>query len=60
MNYIETIYWLRLEFLYIFKSSANKILIINFSTPANINNFSVSKAFQTSAYVKGNTLENFI
>ena len=31
MNYIDTVFWLRLEILDIFNSRANKILIINFS-----------------------------
>ena len=31
MNYIDTMFWLRLEILDIFNSSANKISIINLS-----------------------------
>ena len=49
MNYNDILFWLGI--LDIFNSSANKILIINFSNSCKANSFHVSNAFQTSVYI---------
>ena len=36
MSYIDTVFWLRLEILDISNSSANQILIINFSNSCKL------------------------
>ena len=58
MNYIDTVFRLRLEILDIFNNSANKILIINFSNYCK--QFQRLKRFPKLCLHKGNDLENVI
>ena len=58
MNYIDTVFRLRLEILDIFNNSANKILIINFSNYCK--QFERLKRFPKFCFDKGNDLENLI
>ena len=58
MNHIDTVFWLRLEILDIFNSSANKILIINFSNSCK--QFQRLKCYQKLCLHKGNASENLV
>ena len=58
MNYIGTVFWLRLEILDIFNSRANKILIINFSN--SYKQFQRFKCFPNFCLHKGKALENLV
>ena len=50
MNYIDTVFWLHLEILDIFNSSAKRYWLLTSQTTANT--FNVSNASQTSIYIK--------
>ena len=54
MNYIDTMFWLRLEILDIFNSSANKISIINLSNSCK------HKSFQRVKWFPNFCLEEFL
>ena len=58
MSYIDTVFWLRLEILDISNSSANQILIINFSNSCK--QCSRLKRFSKFCLHKGKALENFV
>ena len=58
MNYIDTVFWLRLEILDILNSRANKILIINFSN--SYKQFQRLKCFPNFCLHKGKALVNLV
>ena len=58
MNYIDTVFWLRLQILDILNSRTNKILIINFSN--SYKQFQRLKYFPNFCLHKGNALENLV
>ena len=58
MNYIDTVFWLRLEILDIFNSCANQTLIINLSNSCT--QFPCLKHFPNFSLHKGKALENLV
>ena len=58
MNHINTVFWLRLEILDIFNSSAKNILIINFSNSCT--QFPRLEHFPNFCLHKRKALENLV
>lgn len=58
INYIDNVFWLRLEILYIFNIKANKVSIFNFSNSCKNEKFQRLKLFPKFCLRKSNALEN--